>query len=1249
MAPFASLDTRLQPPPLSSHLSSRLAGFQFKTIGQQPELLKRISTPNPNTQYDQDSHLLFSPSPESIRTLPESDNTKRPSLQDRLSSLLPSPAGNDIAADVTMADSLQITPDVDSRSMQNIDVSPMITPPTQTHGLYADSSRSPQGPSAIFLQNYRMGKEPDPSQDMMHTAMQEVIRTTIKQGATSPSRDSRFPTTMPTSATQACLSLLPVQTSTQTSSTNHTSSPFPSGEDVRSLMALHILQSRLSHSLSNFNPISTTNALAAAQSAKDQSTEMLRAAQRAHTLSQQASLLAQESMVAAQDCFDLAEIIQNQANLALSEVEKIRSGQGLGSGGEWEYNATIIALKDDLHQLAEWVRQRDAYESKHLRRLEEDEIKKCRKTLAFQLERGLNKVSADKQSHDLKTYSASSCTQNRIHEAVTMTPEDEADAATRAWNQHCEQSAERKRLAENELRKRREAEVELERQRLRAQFEVDAREAELGKLRAERLKAEEEEKFRQEKEALELQRRQQELEFARFLRSQKQNRDNLAKFATEEKKKVEMADAEREARLIAEQEQKPREIHEKENLKRQEMENTKASLLTENEAKRPAVERQQSQVSNILDRAKEKQFMATLTTENHNLLSQHSSLPPLPTHQAVVPPSSSHAEVGNTVSKKALLTNTQQSRTLSSNIPSSSVNLISSISSTLNSSTSLQNGPKFHEVTPSIPSSVDTLVFDTSGMSSSHTRSKSGDGVSNIGLSSSSPLTPLNQGNPSVPASTLPMVISIPPPTNLNGFEDIHSETNGPDTGNIPILPPSRVLPISPDAQRANLQPLLDANGISANVDDQQPFPSSVDQPSAATEGSRCKPLSPSQTNGDRMSRTSSTGSVKNPKMEPLHDVPILSMPTPPPPTVNVAPNSTAQGVKPKQELTDFKEIRGVTTPQTSLDLATSAQAIPLSGSFIPIPSKSKETLGPAAVQFNASPVKSNEQPPTLANTDQGFQVNESQSSSSLRPGPTDSWTQPMAYDSMAKTGNSSQNRLPPKRSRVLPPRIINDHYSPPRHISDDYSRDRHARRLSPPTMYDEDRRPLDVPYAGRKRHRDDDFVDAPLPRRYRHDSPGQDDNPLPDRDVGTANYARSPSPQSRLTPLALRLQPEKPSWDCYRPNYNDSDSFAYDPQTRNNKNSRYYQPIPQGSNYYGDASAQSNNDVSNDTGPLPLLRRFTDSAEQSHPPHYNYNNHHGPTRPRSLRGPRGGGNQALESRMSKPKPVSLINRLEDA
>lgn len=1280
----------IQNPPVAPYSGPRFADFQFRTIGQQPELLKRISAPNPDTHYEHDTDLLspsFVSPDQPIRTLspPESDSAKRPSLRDRLS-LIQFPAiGRDENVDVTMVNPLEKTPAFDSRMVQSIDVSPMATSTTQAHSHHVNSF-TPQGPSPISSEHGTLGKESDLSPDMI---------------SVPSSVESRFPI-ITRSETEAHI---PPPTSTQASGTSGVSTLSSSGETVHSLMALRTLQSRLSSSLSNFNPISTANALATAQSAKDQCTEILAAAHRAHTLAQQASLLAQDSLVAAQECLNIAATVQKRADLALSAVEKIRSGQGTG-GGEWEYNATVTALKDDLHQLAEWVSQRDVYESKCLRQLEEREVEKPKKKSALHK----LKFSADKQSHDLIARNEFSGIQIGIHEAGVTTVEDEADAATRAWNQHCEQSAERKRLAEDESRKRREAEAELERQKLEAQSEVEAREAELEKLRAERLQAEEEEKSRQEKESFELQRQQQEI--ARFLRSQKQVQDDLTKVATEEKKKAQAAEAEKEARLIAEHEQKRMEIPENELLnRRHDAEKAKRREVLLERMKCPVVEAQPSAsvdtVVNILDKAKEKQSMATLIP-----LSQHApSLSP-PTHRASA---LDHAEFGNIVSKKTLLTNgaqtsMQHNRTSSGSIkldePTNPINPTSSISSILISLNPMQKDAKSDEVIPNIPLSIDKR-------SSSHTHEVDRKSVCNIGSSKlpsspSSPLTPLSGMNPSPPVSSSP---HLPPATNPNDFEDIHLDidihSNGPDVGNVSFFPLSRVLPVSLEAQRANLRPFMDANGITSgpgasDANEQKAFSSSGDWPSATDERSRRKPLSSSQMNGDQTCRTSSSnlGSVKL-KLEP--DVPVLSMPSPPPAIIKAAPTCVVPTEKPKlPDLKKIKEVLSTAASEASLalkELSASAQTMPsfaqppeLANSSILL--RFKENARPAAVRRNVPPLTSNEQSSTLADTfNQTFQADDSHLPISSRMGPdaavTDGWAQPTADDSMAKKQRkqlprsiSSVSRFPPKRPRV-PSRITNDHYSPPRYIPDslpshyDYARDRRrsgsaecTRGLSPQTNYNEVRNSLspdDMSTVGRKRYRDGDPVDAPPPRRYRYDSPPlrQDDYVQPSscQPPGadwsrTAIYARSPSPEPRTTPLALRLESERP-WNSqggssYRPIYSDSNSYAHDSQSRHAKNQRYSalhsQSIPQSSSYYSDASAQSNqqrqfgrNDITNDTR-LPLLSRFTDSTEQTLPP---LSNQHGPARPRMPKG-RGGGNQALEQRISKPKSVSLINRLED-
>ena len=1237
--------------PAPPHLGPRFADFQFRTIGQQPELLKRISAPNPDMHYDHDSDLLSPSLPnQSIQTLApsESDGAKRRSLRDRLSLLESPPTRRDENVDVTMANPPELRPAFDfNRTAQN--ASSMTTQP---HRLYAGSS-SPQSLRTPFPQNRGLRKEPD-LQDMI--CKEKAIK---KAGASSASNESRFPI-ITGSQTENRISPPFVQSSTQAMGVSF---PFFSGETVPSLTALRTLQSRLSSSLSNFNPISTANALAAAQSAKDQCTEILATAHRAHTLAQQASLSAQDSMVAAQECLNVAASVQNRADLALSAVEKIRSGQEIGSKGECEYNATVKALKDDLHQLAEWIGQRDAYESK--RQLEERENEKRKKKLALQLEYDLNNFSTKKQSYDLVTHSEPSMIS--IREAGAMTVEDEADAATRAWNQHREQSVVRKRLEEDELHKRK-AEAERERQRLQAQSEVDARHTELEKkLQAEKRKAEEEEKSRQEKEALEPQRQQQELEITRFLRSQKQGQDDLAKVAAEEKKKAQAAETENEARLIAEHEQKRREIHE-ELLKDHDAEKRRA--MAETEAKRELILERMKRLgmeaqppvsadtlANILDKTKEKQSMATLTTP----LSQHVSLP------SSLPSGPNHAKLGNVVSKKTLLTNSLQTMQQNRSLPGT--NSTSSILSIPKSSTVMQNGAKSHEVPPDIPSSIDKqLLPDSSTNDIREDDLKSGDGVRNNPSRLSSSLSSLPPLTPSVSLSPFPN----PPASSSNDLENMHSEINihssGPDMGNVSVVPPSRVPPVSLEAQRANLRLFMNTNGTTCG-------PEAADVNERKPPSSSRKPLSLSQMNGDQMYRASSA-TEKKMKLEPIHDV-VLSMPTPPaPPIIKVSPSCAALAAKPK--LPDFKKIKKsppTATQETSLsskEPPASPQTIPsleplvqppepavtqLDGSALAnssILSKSKEKGRPAAVRRNVPPLASNGQSPDLEDAmNQAFQGNDSNVSVSPRMGPdaavTDGWAQPVIDDPMAK-GQRKQlpqsldrssprsiippvSRLPPIRARPVP-RI--DHYSPPRSLND-YSGDRrqsgsteYSRGLSPQYKYNDDRRSLlsdDMPPAiGRKRYRDDDSDDAPPPRRPRYVSPPsrQDDYVQPS--------------------LALRLESEKP-WkshggSSYRPIYNDSNSYAYDPQSRNTKNQRYSslrsQPIPQGSSYYDDASTQSNqqrrfgrNDNTNDTR-LPLLSRFTDSAEQT-------------------RGPKGGSNQALEQRISKPKTVPLINRLEDA
>ena len=1250
--PFSSADARLPSNtlplsastirniPVAPHPGPRFADFQFRTIGQQPELLKRISAPNPDMQYDHDSDLLSPPLPDqSNKTLvpPEGDSAKRPSLRDRLSLLESPPTRTDENGDVTMANPLELRPAFDFRMTQNVPT--IATSMTQPPRL----SSSPQSLRTPFPQNCGLKKEPE-LQDIVFK--EKAIK---KAGAASATNESRLPI-ITGSQIENRISPPFFQSSTQA---NGASSLLFSGESVPSLAALRTLQSRLSSSLSNFIPISTANALAAAQSAKDQCTEVLATAHRAHTLAQQASLSAQDSMVAAQECLTLAAAVQNRADLALSAVEKIRSGQEIGTKGECEYNASVKALKDDFHQLAEWLSQWEDYESK--RQLEERENEKRKKKLNVQLELDLNNFSAKKQSYDIITHSEPSMIS--IREALTV--EDEADAATRAWNQHREQSAERKRLADDELRKR-EAEAELERQKLQAQSEADARHAELEKkLQAEKHKAEEEEKSRQEKETLELQRQQQEMEITRFLRSQKQAQDDLAKVADEEKKKAQAAGAEK-------------------LMKRQKMaeSDAKREVILER-MKRLAMEAQPpvsaDPVHNISDNGKEKQSTACLT----NPPSQHAF--------RVITSGPSHAEFGNDVSKKTLLTNSPQNEQQNRSLPdttrldeSLTSNPTSSVSSIRKSSTIMQNGVKSHEVPPNILSSIDKQLLpdsSTTRIPSNHVRDanrKSGDGVCDNRPSRLSSLSSLPPLTPSVSLSP----VLDPLATISNDFEDTHSEINihftGPDMGNVSVVPPSRIPPVSLEAQRANLRLFMDENGFPC-----APGASGVDE---RKRTSSRKPLTSSHLNGDQMCRTSSAsnqGTDKKVKLEPIHDVVLPTRSAPPP--IKVAPTSAAPAAKPK--LPDFKKIKISQTTVTqetssSKELPASTQTILPSESLVQPPEpvstqsncsasanssvlskeKEKEKGRSAAVRRNVPPLKSNGQTPSLEDVmNQTFQGNDLDLPVSPRMGPdaamTDGWAQPVVDDPLSKAqrkqpsfDRSSPYSIVPPVSRLVPPQRPRpgpriDHYSPPRRIPDkDYSRDRRRSGsveyeysrggLSPQSKYNDDRRSLlsdDMPPAvGRKRYRDDDTDDVPPPRRPRYVSP---------------TFRRDDYVQPSL---ALRLESEKP-WNShggssYRPVYNDSNS-----QSRNTKNQRYpsyrSQPIPpQGSSSYDESppSTQFNqqrqfgrNDMTKDTR-LPLINRFTDSAEQR-------------------RVPRSAGNQALEQRISKPKTVPLINRLEDA
>lgn len=421
LLPASSTTSPLTPIPFSS--------FKFNTIGKEPDLLRRISAPNPDEEYDDDE--------------PSRSSSSSPNLEDQL--LLPNHP--DSRSKPTSSQSLAER--IGNFDVDMTDVTP-ITDQNQTN------------PSPTPSSNVQ-----DPSNSSQTDGRPKLLIDPV-------------PTVI------AHLKQLAADINTQPSTTlNHgpqltppiTPSVSAVNDDV-SLAVLRTLHSRLSSALSLLNTPNTTNAILLAQSAKTTSAAVLSSAQHAHALSQQSITSAQEAVLAAQECLKAAQEAQERADAAMAAIKSLSSGRD-------DYEV-FVGLKNDLNALDKWINKREADEADHRTHTPGDEsvFMVVEEAVIPPRDRGKLRAVHDKSKRVCQL-------QPKAKSVVRPTVEEEADAAAIAWDQERERSAERRKFAEEELRKRRDVEAALEQERLRAQAEADAHKVKLAKARTERIEAEE--------------------------------------------------------------------------------------------------------------------------------------------------------------------------------------------------------------------------------------------------------------------------------------------------------------------------------------------------------------------------------------------------------------------------------------------------------------------------------------------------------------------------------------------------------------------------------------------------------------------------------------------------------------------------------------------------------------------------------------------------------------------------------------
>ncbi|CAA7261764.1 unnamed protein product [Cyclocybe aegerita] len=1127
------------PPPLS------LSNFQFRTIGQEPELLKRLSGRNPSPQEYQYSSRSPSPSSDSaIQSQAEgrSRSHNQPSLRLRLS-LFQALASEEVIK-------MQHPPNTGSSNVPNA-----LSNPSHAHSMNTPltsdlASRSTPSPSSLAAPSNSFSFGPHSAATSL--SAQPLINSNSAHGqrSSSVSWNSDPSSLMSQHAIQPSVDQGSLH-SKALSTVNETSGRFSNSvgspqsdpqQDEPSLATLRSLQVGLSETLATLAPVNSSNALDAAQSVKEQCTTALSAAKRAHTLAQQALASARESMSVAQECLTAVHSIQNRVDEAVDAVQKISSGQG------HEWNNTIRILKDGLSSLDKWAKHREVVDTRRQHELQQEV--KCRQQADTQAA-GV-KIASTSKSAAGQPLSPSSATSDPSVMAV-----DQASDTEPEMEKMLKQNTERQKRAEEELRKRREAEERLEQESKRIRAQAESQEAELARVRKERIKAEEEELARQQKEDQELE-RQQELERARhetiqFRLLQQRQQEKVARKETEEKEKTRQAEIKLEARLLTEQDQKRREMQERAELaKRLQVEKRKAEeqrqqqLREEQEARRREIQARKQRAN---------QEAAHDPKNSPSPPSQMQLLQSMPSPNNIPPPLS--AEIGNVVSKKTV-TNIATSNKLA-------LKHVTSFPSSV---------PTGHGQPPSLASPL-PLASAVRPIAVKATPSST-PSVAGLDLGP----TQANQALPSivpppavcqVPKPSLPPIdllkeknnrFSTPPPP--SDCSDIAVDSVGFDIGNVPVIPRSQLLPLSPETRKANLRPFMHAHGIA----DAPSIKSDPDEVKPAIKLERSSPPL-SQMNVNTHTKVPpkpeiTIGPPKAKARQPPIDIPRLSLPSPPasvksqatpastkfksnapkaPNDVNVAapnlklvnPNGSESTVKvphscvntlswvPPKVLIHIKaehEGANVGSPPTqtsrmqvppSLSKRPTPQCIPVGLHSLPTNAK----LGPTSLTpTGVNPHEASQMGPDAAMTGGWSQQNATQDES-------------LDTRQRSRSRQTSIDHYSPSPSPVnirnggdLRPRVPlrGDHYSPPRRgpesLPASSSRDDYQRR-SPPlrrgqgsvsnsrgvspyaarsSISRDNRRSLsqDVgpgpsTLAGRKRFRDEEHSNAPPPRRYRY------------------------------------------------------------------------------------------------------------------------------------------------------------------
>ncbi|KJA27860.1 hypothetical protein HYPSUDRAFT_74780 [Hypholoma sublateritium FD-334 SS-4] len=827
------------------------SSFQFKTIGKPPDLLKRMTIPadtdmNVDECYDKEismssdgnldtDNMLF----ELYETKP--DVNKQRSLRERL-------AMKEDDVDKNIVDTHM------ESEFPPANIFAEIPAPTNE-----STPRHASGCSIIHTPNPSplSGKIHHPGGDNTQTVSSikqpgSVLESLAYNGSRSKIADGRNSLQSSGSEVRAPFEALSPSRQTVTEA-----------PEAPTFTAFRDLQIQLATSLANLNPITTSDARAIAQSVNDRYAEVTASAKHAYMLAQKALSAAEESMGAAKECLNHAEALQSRTDDVLDAVAKIDN-----DGQKQLWNDALQTLKNGLHDLDRWGRQ---MECQRQREFDEMDMERRKHTAATQSVAGPSGSGPPSASAVVQapSYITSSATVRALSESILKTLEHEAVAATEAWNrQITEQDAERRRIAAEELRKRRAIEAQAERQNGQAAAAFVA-------ARAERIAAEEEEKVRQEEEGVERERRLKELESKReAVALQKASEERVAAEIEEEKQAF---------RKLQQEEEKRKDLVERGLLlKKLEVEKAQARArdaqaneknrqqqMREQELKRKEIATQKQRAASDeakriqSDRARSKQSAQNNTPPNQSVV-----LPAVPisaceallhveppTHPNVVHDVDIRSSVKNQVEKAdqegassgSLLSRIGASATSSSQPDSQNPPQLENLSSSLLGRPApeiLPNGRSPPIITPTQsilgkPMSVSTNgVPDIPPTAPAQARSRV-DPIPSINPAQShfareNIASGISRGEAAaaIHKEQRPPSLGVLPTIHRNSLDtqtDNHpklSVPNGQDLGNITLIPCSQAPPISAAAQKDNLRHIAKGSqaGIKVEHDDNMPF-----------------------------------------------------------------------------------------------------------------------------------------------------------------------------------------------------------------------------------------------------------------------------------------------------------------------------------------------------------------------------------------------------------------------------------------